>query len=335
MKRRLAFLALCLALVGGSLAWLYSRLLPAPPPPPPAAEIERLRALRDGLAQRLKTAVVDSGERGLTRAPRGDIMIGLSTALTRDIAEKVTTGLFGETTIQVHDLRVFKEGDVKAKMLLTRRKVGHFALHVEIQEARGLVRPGRPSLTFAGRRIGIALPFDLAEGDGRVRLGFSWDSKGLAANVVCGDLDVTKEVTGKVVPQHYRVQGGFDVAVEGSALVLTPVFPELAVRLFVEPTEQAWGVVDEVVADQRAGCRMALEKMDIKKILGKVLGKGFNIKIPPKILRAVRLPGGLRQSLTIQGVNLSLALRTTDVTVSPERLWYGAEVKTGASAVVD
>ena len=96
----------------------------------------------------------------------------------------------------------------------------------------------------------------------------------------------------------------------------------------VEPTDQAWGVVDAVIADQRAGCRMALEKMDIKKILSKILGKGFNIKIPPKVLRAVKLPAGLRQSLSVQGVALSLDLQTTDLTVSPERLWYGANVTT-------
>jgi hypothetical protein len=126
------------------------------------------------------------------------------------------------------------------------------------------------------------------------------------------------------------VEGSFGLAVDGNALVLTPEFPELAVRLFVEPTEQAWKVVDEVMADQRAGCRKALEKIDIKKILGKILGKGFNIKIPPKILRPIHLPAGLRQSLSVQGVNVSLDLRTTDLAVSEERLWYGANVMTEA-----
>ncbi len=329
MKRAFVW-ALFLGLVGAGVARLYPRLLPPPPPPPPPGEIERLIALREAMEEQLKALVAESGERGLARAPRGDIMIGLSTALTRGIAEKVTTGLFGETTIRLQDLSVHKEGEVKTKMLFAKRKVGEFVLDVNIEEARALVRPGSPSLTFRERRIGIALPFALAKGDGRVQLRFSWDSKGLAANIVCGDLDVTKVATGTVVPQHYEVQGSFDLAVDGNALILTPEFPELAVRIFVEPTEQAWGVVDEVVADQRAGCRKVLEKIDIKKILGKILGKGFNVKIPPKILRPIRLPAGLRQSLSVQGVNLALDLQTTDLTVSEERLWYGANVKTEA-----
>lgn len=327
MKRAL-FWTVFLASLGGFGVWLYPLLLPPPPPPPPPGEIDRLVALRDGMEDQLRTLVAESGERGLARAPRGDIMIGLSTALTRSIAEKVTTGLFAETTIHVENLKVHKEGEVRTKMLFAKRKVGEFVLDVNVEEATGLVRPEEPTLTFRERRIGIALPFALAEGDGRVKLRFRWDSKGLAANVICGDLDVTKDVTGTVVPQHYKVQGSFGVAVDGNALTLTPDFPELAVRLFVQPTEQAWKVVDEVMADQRAGCRKALGKIDIKKILGKVLGKGFNIKIPPRILRPIRLPAGVRQSLSVQGVNLSLDLQTTDLEVSEERLWYGANVST-------
>jgi hypothetical protein len=122
------------------------------------------------------------------------------------------------------------------------------------------------------------------------------------------------------------------VAVEGNALRLTPDFPELAVRLFVEPTDEAWRVVEAVMADQRAGCRKALEKIDIKKILGKILGKGFNIKIPPKVLRPVRLPAGLQQSLSVQGVKLSLGVQTTDLLVADDRLWYGANVSTEAGS---
>jgi len=331
VKRFLAWVAILLGL-GGASAWLYLRLLPPPPSPPAPGEIERLIVLRDALQDQFRKLVVESGEKGLERAPRGDIMIGLPTSLTRGIAEKVTTGLFGETTVRLQNLKVHKEGEVKAKMIFAKRKVGEFVLDATILEARALVRPGKPTLTFKERSIGIALPFDLADGGGKVELGFAWDSKGLAANMVCGDLDVKKVVTGTVVPQHYTVQGRFAIAIQGASLKLTPDFPELAVRIFAQPTEQAWAVVEEVKADQRAGCRKALDKIDIKKILGKVLGKGFNIKIPPKVLRPVNLPAGLQQSLSVQGVNLNLGVRTTDLVVSEERLWYGADVTTDVSA---
>jgi hypothetical protein len=325
VKRVLAWVV-ALLLLGGGSAWLYVRLLPPPPLPPPPGEIERLAALQEMLGEQFKTLVVEGGEKSIERAPRGDIMIGLPTSLTRGIAEKVTTGLFGETTVRLQNLKVHKEGEVKVKMIFAKRKVGEFVLDATILEARALVRPGKPTLTFKERSIGIGLPFDLADGGGKVALKFAWDSKGLAANMVCGDLDVTKVVTGTVVPQRYAVRGSFAIAIQGSSLKLTPDFPELAVRIFAQPTEQAWAVVDEVKADQRAGCRKALDKIDIKKILGNILGKGFNIKIPPKVLRPVNLPAGLEQSLSVQGVKVNLGVQTTDLVVSEERLWYGANV---------
>ena len=84
MKRALLW-AVILALLGGFSAWLYPRLLPPPPPPPPPGEIDRLTAHRDAMEEQLKVLVAESGERGLARAPRGDIMIGLSTVLTQKI----------------------------------------------------------------------------------------------------------------------------------------------------------------------------------------------------------------------------------------------------------
>src|SRR5262249_41117133 len=194
VKRFFTWLFILLVLGGGS-AWLYLRLLPPPPPPPPPGEIERLTALREALGEQFKELVVEGGEKSLERAPRGDIMIGLPTSLTRGIAEKVTTGLFGETTVRLQNLKVHKEGEVKAKMIFAKRKVGQFVLDATILEARALVRPGKPTLTFKERRIGIGLPFDLADGGGQVELHFAWDSQALAANLSCGALHPPKVST--------------------------------------------------------------------------------------------------------------------------------------------
>ena len=65
-------------------------------------------------------------------------------------------------------------------------------------------------------------------------LRFRWDSKGLA-NLVCGDVDVTRAVTGEVSPRNYRVTGHFAIEADGETIVLRPSFPDLAVRLFVDP----------------------------------------------------------------------------------------------------
>ena len=97
-------------------------------------------------------------------------------------------------------------------------------------------------------------------------------------------------------------------------------------RIFVDPSDQAWGIVDGVVKEQRKGCEIALSKVDIKEKLGGILGKGFNVKIPQKIFKPIKLPAGVKQSLKVQGIQMALEARPTGLLVTPDRLWYGADL---------
>src|SRR6185503_12498941 len=88
-----------------------------------------------------------------------------------------------------------------------------------------------------------------------------------------------------------------------------------------------WGAVDEVAAERGGACRYALEKVDIKKQLAKIVDRGFNIKVPKKLHKPIRLPAGISRSLRVQGVKLSLNVKPTGVLMSPERVWYGADLR--------
>lgn len=329
MTRRLAgLLALLVVVAAGAFAYLRSRP-PDMPPPPTEAEIAALRAQRDALAQRLTAAIAKNGEASVKDAPRGGIMIGIPTSFTRSIVQQVVTGLFDGMTLTLKNLKVHKEGAVKAKMVFSKKEVGSFVLDVAIKQVQGILKPGAPELQFTTNRIGVGLPVRLAHGEGVADLRFQWDSKGLAANTVCGDVDVTKTVTGGVVPQDYRLEGAFLFSAKGESVTLRPEFPDLAVRIFVAPSEQAWGVVDEVVKEQRKGCEIALGKVDIKAQIAKILERGFNVKIPQKILKPLRLPAGVTQSLEVQGVKLPVTVKFTGVLVARDRVWYGADVVLG------
>jgi len=324
--KRVALAVLLLVLAAASI--LYWRRRPAPlPPPPTPAQLKALADQRDALHARLRDAIVASGEKSLAEAPAGDLMIGIPTSLTRSILAQVTTGLFDGMTLTLKNLKVHKEGDVKVKMVVSRRKVGRYVLDVQIHQVQGILKPGPPDLRFGEGRLAVGLPVRLAEGRGNADIRLQWDSKGLLANAVCGDTDVTKMVTGGVIPQDYVLKGAFRIASAGEAIVLRPDFQEeLKVRIFIDPSEQAWQAVDEVVKAQRAGCQTALNKIDIKGILGRLVGRGFDVKIPQKIIKPVRLPAGIRQSLEMQGVRVALQVSSTGLKVSPDRLWYGANV---------
>ncbi len=334
--KRLAFgFVLLLAVAIGVLLYLRTRPS-ALPPPPTDAELQALLEKRDSLQKRLTEAVVANGEKSVAKAPRGGVMIGIPTSFTRSILEQIVTGLFDNMTLTLKNLKVHKEGQVRVKMLVAKRTVGKYVLDVRIHQVQGILKPGKPDVVFGKNRVSVSLPVKLAEGKGNADIRLQWDSKGLAANVVCGDSDVTKAVTGGVIPQDYRLSGAFTIASAGSAITLAPDFPEpLEVRIFVDPSEQAWQAVEEVVKAQRAGCEKALEKIDIKEILGTIVGRGFNVKIPQKLIKPIRLPAGLKQSLEIQGIKLALQVKPTGLLVSDDRLWYGADIaleKTKAAA---
>lgn len=325
VKRPLLLAAVVVAMVAGGIgSWLWARRA-LRSPPPTQARLDGLRAERDRLQAAFKEKVAASREKSLGEAPRGGVMIGLPTTLTASIIGQVVTGLFGETTLTLRNLKVHKEGEVRAKMLVRKRTIGTYVLDVQIHEVQGILRPGQPALAFAPGRVDLTLPVRLAEGHGKADLRFNWDSKG-AANAVCGDLDVKRTVTGGVEPKDYVVTGSFAIAASGNAITLGPRFPDLAMRIFVDPSDEAWNIVDGVIEEQRKGCEIALNKVDLKEKLGGILGKGFNVKIPQKIFKPIRLPAGVSQSLEVQGVTLALDVKPTGLLVANDRFWYGADV---------
>ena len=103
-------------------------------------------------------------------------------------------------------------------------------------------------------------PFTEAD---RATLHAFWDSRGIA-NAVCGDVEEHPEVTGTVVPADYELTGAFRFRTEGQNIVLQPEFPDLAVRIYVKPTEESWKVVERVVEERNATCRVALDKAKIQ-----------------------------------------------------------------------
>ena len=270
------------------------------------------------------------GEKSLAEAPRGGVMIGIPTTFTRSIVDQIVTGLFNELTLTLKNLKVHKDGEVRVKVVFGKKTVGKYVLDVLIHQVRGLLRPGKPDVVFSRDRVTIGLPVRLVEGQGNADIRLQWDSKGLTANMVCGDVDVNKAVTGGVIPQDYKLTGAFKISSLGTAITLSPDFPEeLEVRIYVDPSEQAWQAVEEVIKERGATCQSVLNKIDIKKILGNLVDRGFNVKIPQKLIKPIRLPAGIKQSLEVQGIKLDLQLKPTGLLVSGDRIWYGADIAFG------
>ena len=65
----------------------------------------------------------------------------------------------------------------------------------------------------------------------------------------------------------------------------------------------------------------------MKQKLQEMVDRGFTVKLPRQLFREIRLPAGVRQSLELEGLALTLDVRPVGVVVTPQRLWYGANVE--------
>jgi hypothetical protein len=322
MRRALALGGVAVLLGTGGALCCRSRL---EPPVPTPAELQRLRDERRALQDRFR-ALTTQGDRALSEAPAAALVIGVPTDFIRSLVGQTVTGLMRETTLTLRNLKVHHEDDVSATFLFARRKIGNFILDVDIHKVQGLLRPEAPQMVFGPlQQIGLGLALRVVDGGGSAAIRFQWDGKGVVG-AVCGNLDVTREVTGRVVPAEYKIEGRFEISTDGGAILLAPRFGDVVVTVQVEPTEQAWQTVDQLIDEQGGLCQAALRKMNVREKLSAVLERGFNVKLPQKLFRPIRLPAGIAQTLSVRGLTFSLHVRPIDLTMTSQRLWYGADV---------
>jgi hypothetical protein len=308
---------------------------PPLPPAPTAAELQALNGQRELLRQRFQEVFRERGDRGFAEAPNAGVQIGIPTSFTRSIVEELVTGMLGDVTLTLRNVKAHHAGEVKVKGLLKKRTIGRYELQVNLSEIVGRLKPDKPVLTFGGNRITIVLPVNVPEARANATLNFKWDGKGFAG-LVCGDMEVTQKVAGTVVPTSYVIRGRFDLAQREGALVVDPEFGELRINVRARPSDETWAAIDKILDEKGGACGFAVDKVDIKKILGRIVeGKGFNIKLPEKLFRPIRLPAGVQQSLEIQGVRLDVQVQGSALSVSPSRFWYGADINTQRAGAAD
>jgi hypothetical protein len=147
------------------------------------------------------------------------------------------------------------------------------------------------------------------------------------AGATCGDLDITREVTGDVVPARYAVTGDLRLAVQGRRLVGVPSFPETKLQLRVKPSQAAWDTVQAILDEKSGVCGWVLERVDVPKLLTNVVeGKGFGVRLPLDKIKPFVIPSGVRDSVRVGDRMMAVDAQTTTLRVDPEAIWYAARV---------
>jgi len=324
LRRALAVAAgALLALSGAALSyWNVSRARVAPE----AAEIALLRLKLTQQQQEFEELIGAAPDQALASAPADGLVVGVPTSVARDVAQQVVAGYLGNVRLTLRDKQVkTKSDDVEARVLFATRTVGSYQLVTRILKVGAALRPRQLKVSFEGQRLGFSLPVSVSDGRGRVRLSFRWDSKGVA-DLVCGDVEVTRELEGRLIPALYPMSGHFELVAENGALLLRPHFKDNRIRIHIEATEQAWRVFDELVEGRSGLCQKALEKADVKRQLGELLASGFDVPLPRNMLQDIALPASVEESLKLQDGAYVLKVTPAHVQMSAQWLWYGTNV---------
>jgi hypothetical protein len=315
-RRLLVLFLLAVAAAGGARVWLELRERRR------AERIASLQRTRDELRARL--LALSAKDPVVASAPDAEVLVGVPEGLATEMLGRITTRLVRQIEVVLRDLDVHKAGEVHTKSFL--KTPGRYRVDLRIHEVTGVLEPGAPKLDFRGDSIAVALPVKLARGDGRATLRFRWDSRGIAG-LACGDFRARVPVTGRVVPRTYPVSGGFTLELVDGTLVATPSFPDLKVNLQVEPSPETWKEVNRVLAQRSPQCRAALKLVNVPALLQRVLDRGFNVKVPPRVFKPLRLPAVLRREVAVGGRTHLVLAAPRQLAVTPKVVWLGADVQ--------
>jgi hypothetical protein len=97
----------------------------------------------------------------------------------------------------------------------------------------------------------------------------------------------------------------------------------------VDLLEDSWAEVRRALEEQDEvlKCGLAIEPAEILTKLRALLQQGFDLPLPRSLFRAVDLPAGVRQSVSVEDTQVDLSVQTEELRVTGEAVWYAASVR--------
>jgi hypothetical protein len=283
-------------------------------------ELRQLEFEQDSLRSRSVELFVQDDQ--VQKMPQGEVVIAVPTVFVREAIERVFEDVASRITLRLSGIKVHKAKKVKKVVTL-----GEFAVDVDMGQVVGRIRPRKPNLTFGNDQVLLDLPVSVSEGAGEATIHFAWDSKNVA-DLVCGDLEVTRTLTGTVIPGDYLISGSLKLEKQGRRVIATPRFPDSRVRIRVKPSQAAWDSLNAILDEKRGVCGFVLDKVDVPEILRNVTEeKGFNVRLPVHKLRPAIVPAGISDSVTVGGRTLAIEAETNTVRIDSDAIWYSATVR--------
>ena len=281
-------------------------------------KIAALETEREQLRARVDELMLS--DKRLEGMPQTEVRFGVPTSLARTLISRVISGFVDQVTLVLENLKVHKAG--KVKKIVT---IGQYDLDVRIDRVVGHLRTGEPDIHFGGNQVSVALPIEIASGSGDATIHFVWDGKNISG-AVCGDMEVTETVGGDVKPDSYPVSGGLELTATTQRILASPRFPPIKVNLKVEPSSESWQKVRAIIESKGGLCGFVLDKVDVPGLLAKLVGKGFNVRLPTEKIKPMAVPVGIEPTMTVRGEPVTLGITVSGLAITEHMIWLGVDV---------
>ncbi len=253
--------------------------------------------------------------------PTQPVLVGVPTVLARELITRVVAGFVDQVTLELKNLKVKKTGTVKKVI-----SIGQYELHVLIHRVTGKLKTGTPDVRFGGNKVSLRLPVTVASGQGRATIHFNWDGKNVSG-AVCGDMNISQEVSGGVKPASYPVSGGLVLTATAKEILASPRFPLIKVNLKVQPSAESWAAVQKILDEKQGLCGYVLEKVNVLKIVQGLIERGFGVRLPTEKLKPMAVPVGIEPRMQVKGQEVELAIKLGQLAITEQMIWLGADVR--------
>jgi hypothetical protein len=283
------------------------------------AQIDALDKERESL--RVKLHELMQNDPLLQGMPTKPVRVGVPTSLARDLITKVVSGFVDQVTLELKNLKVKKSGNVKTVVT-----IGQYDLHVQIHKVTGKLKTGTPDVTFGGNQVSLKLPVKVVSGSGRATIDFKWDGKNVSG-AVCGDMEITQDVSGGVKPDTYPVAGTLELTATAREILASPRFPVTKIKLKIEPSQESWSAVEKILADKEGVCGYVVDKVDVLGIVKGLIERGFNVRLPTEKIKPMAVPVGIEPSMNVRGKEVELAIKVGELAITDKMIWLGADIR--------
>jgi hypothetical protein len=292
---------------------------------PPRQELLRLR---DELHGRLAAGVGRDPIVTRALADPGEIIIAVRAQLVEDLTARVARQYLQQVTLDLTAFEAHAQGTLRKRTFVGRKKIGEWTVAIVIHKLVGQIRADAPRLSFASNVLEVELPLEVQPAAAQIGLRFSWESASLVS-LVCKDFEVDMAVEGRVTRQRHLLRGQVELSADDDVLSATPVLHERSFPLKLELSPSSWGKVEAALASQDSlgRCGVILHPEKVMRRLRELVAEGIEVRLPRSILRPVRLPARLEQTVKVNDSVVQLSLAGERFHASKTMLWSSTRVR--------